>query len=154
VSDFSNHRVQLLNPDGTYIRSFGSKGNGDGQFNYPLSIAFTRFEDNQDKYSDYFSNGQLAVADYGNNRIQFFTIEGQFVRKFGTPGSVSFSSLRKIIEETKLGNGDGQLKTPIGLTINNQGHLIITDSDNHRVQIFDSDGTFLSKFGIQKPSGM
>ena len=40
VADYSNHRVCVFSPDGSeLVRSWGVKGNGDGQFAYPTALA-------------------------------------------------------------------------------------------------------------------
>ncbi len=57
VADFYNHRVQKFAPDGTFLTSFGSRGSGPGQFEYPMAIAVA-------------TDGTVFVADYGNNRVQ------------------------------------------------------------------------------------
>ena len=38
VTEFANSRVQVFSSDGTYLRSFGRKGNKQGEFNYPRGI--------------------------------------------------------------------------------------------------------------------
>ena len=38
VTDNGNNRVQVFSSDGTYLRSFGRKGNKQGEFNYPRGI--------------------------------------------------------------------------------------------------------------------
>ncbi len=42
VADALNHRIQVLNSDLSVSSSFGNKGSGKGQFNYPLDIACDR----------------------------------------------------------------------------------------------------------------
>ena len=39
VADRSNHRVQVLDKNGSFIRKFGEKGSAPGQLNNPLDIA-------------------------------------------------------------------------------------------------------------------
>lgn len=56
-------RITKWAPDGTFIKSFGSWGYGDGQFRAPHSLAMD-------------SQGRLFVADRGNRRIQIFDQEG------------------------------------------------------------------------------
>jgi hypothetical protein len=47
------------------------------------------------------------------------------------------------------GDKDGEFDNPNGITIGPSGNIYVTDSLNHRIQIFDNDvdDTFLSKFG-------
>ena len=42
VTDSLNHRVQIVNSDGKYLRSFGREGNKAGEFQYPTGIYFHR----------------------------------------------------------------------------------------------------------------
>ena len=45
--------------------------------------------------------------------------------------------------------GDGQFNEPYGLAIDSGDNLYVTDSANDRIQVFDSDGTFIKTFGEQ-----
>ncbi len=52
---------------------WGSRGSADGQFNNPRGIAVD-------------SDGNVYVADSGNNRIQKFSRFGTFLKKWGGRG--------------------------------------------------------------------
>ena len=56
-------RISKFAADGTFIKSWGSWGYGDGQFRAPHSFAMD-------------SQGRLFIADRGNRRIQIFDQEG------------------------------------------------------------------------------
>ena len=58
-----NSRVQKFTKDGQYISGFGSKGSAEGQFEMPDGI-------------DIDGNGDLYIADWGNNRVQKLTQGG------------------------------------------------------------------------------
>ena len=62
-----NSRVGKADKDGVWLKSWGSHGKGEGQFDTPHSIA----SDAQDN---------IYVADRGNGRIQVFDTEGKFER--------------------------------------------------------------------------
>lgn len=49
--------LQVFNSDGDFMFTFGSSGEGNGQFNAPTGIAVD-------------SNDNIIVADWGNSRIQ------------------------------------------------------------------------------------
>jgi len=69
ISDgYINSRVAKVDKDGNWIKSWGDRGDGPGQFNTPHSIA----TDN---------NGNVYVADRGNHRIQVFDSDGNFKRQ-------------------------------------------------------------------------
>ena len=59
VADELNHRIQKFDSDGTFITKWGSRGAGDGQFDFPTGVAL-------DSYSNVY------IADGSNNRIQKF----------------------------------------------------------------------------------
>ena len=124
-----HHRVQILNNDFTFSNSFGSHGGGSGdrQFNYPWDVAFD-------------SSGSVYVADSGNHRIQVFTPEGKFLRKFG-----------------KKGSGEGELKWPSSICIDSDDMVYVTERNGHRVSTFTSQGKFVQSFGAGEfiePSGI
>ena len=57
VADFYNHRIQKFAPDGTFLTSFGERGSGLGQFEYPIAV-------------DVAADGTVFVVDFANNRVQ------------------------------------------------------------------------------------
>ncbi len=79
---------------------------------------------------DFGPDGNIYVADTGNNRVQMFNREGEYIYSFG-----------------KRGDKTGQFKSPQGIAVNSKGILYIADSGNHRIQIFNSDGIFFHAFG-------
>ena len=60
VADCHNHRVQVFDSNGTFLRSFGHEGEDAGEFNFPVGIAI-----NKDR--------NIFVAESENNRIQIFS---------------------------------------------------------------------------------
>jgi len=45
------------------------------------------------------------------------------------------------------GNRDGQFNSLRGVITDSNGNILVCDRNNHRIQIFDSKGNFISKFG-------
>ena len=71
VTEAGNHcMVSFFSSDGERLRSFGSPGSGQGQFDYPWGITTD-------------GDGNILVADRGNCRIQKFTASGQFLSEVG-----------------------------------------------------------------------
>src|SRR5207244_1325102 len=71
----SNARIVKFSKDGKYIKTWGKKGSGPGEFDTPHSLAMD-------------SSGRLFVADRGNSRIQLFDQDGMFLadwKQFGRP---------------------------------------------------------------------
>lgn len=47
------------------------------------------------------------------------------------------------------GTADGQFQGPFGLSIDSNDNIYVTDKNNNRIQIFTSDGQFITKFGVK-----
>jgi DNA-binding beta-propeller fold protein YncE len=75
---YGNARVAKFDKDGKFIRSWGSRGTGQGQFNTLRGIAVDK-------------QGSVYVADSGNKRIQVFDGDGKFkteIKDVGSPGAI------------------------------------------------------------------
>ena len=152
VTDFGNHRIQVLNPDLTFSYSFGSKGSAKGQFYQPCFISIS-------------NQGFVYVSEWTNHRIQVFTLEGKYISQFGTYGSGSgqlqkpvgfsiFGDLLYVAEENnhrisvftadkqfvssfgECGNKKDQFNSPFGITFDKEGFLYICDFSNNRLVIY------------------
>ena len=122
VADWGNSRIVRYDPVArTFQARWGTAGTGDGEFNGPTDVAMY-FEGIQLKY--------VYVVDSGNNRIQKFDGAGNFLAKWGTPGS-----------------GNGEFNNPVCVAVDDKGYVYVTDYGNNRVQKFDSDGSFVLKWG-------
>ena len=70
------------------------------------------------------------MTDAWNHRIQVFNHEGQFLQQFGNEG-----------------NGDGELDSPTGISIDSDDTVYVAEGSNHRVSVFTHEGKFLTSFG-------
>jgi hypothetical protein len=85
---------------------------------------------------------RILVADSGNNRLEAFDSEGNFIIEFGSQG-----------------NDGGQFNDPQGLAVDADGNVIVVDRGNNRLQVIEFDGmqfTFLRTIsaGFSSPSGI
>ena len=117
VADSWNHRVQIFNSNGNFVKSFGRQGNNQGQFNFPRGITFDK-------------DGNIFVADADNHWIQKFSGKGRYMGMFGGKGSL-----------------DSQLSGPWGLSLDRNGNIIVADPGNKLIKIFSTNGKFLWKIG-------
>ncbi|MBU8932777.1 MAG: NHL repeat-containing protein [candidate division Zixibacteria bacterium] len=70
VVDSGNHRIQVFDENGNFQRLWGGQGTRPGEFESPIDIA---------EYDGASGLARLVVSDYGNNRIQVFDQEGDFI---------------------------------------------------------------------------
>ena len=106
VADSNNHRLQVFDSNGTFLRFFGQIGENAGEFKYPIAIAI-----NKDR--------NIFVADSNNHRIQIFSWKGRHLGSFGGKGSL-----------------DSQLLNPWGLSLDSTGNIIVADTGTKLIKIF------------------
>ena len=99
VSDRDNHCIKAFDQSGTFLYKFGKEGNQDGQFNRPRGLLV----DNSDN---------LLVCDFGNNRVQQFSLDGRFTGKSIT-----------------------RLSKPMAITKAPDGRILVTSYDEKKVLI-------------------
>lgn len=152
-ADTLNHKILVYNLKGELINSFGSRGSGDVEFNFPTHIAV--------------DNSYIYITDALNFRIQILDHEGGFVRKFGRNGrrGGDFSKPKGIAVDSKkrifvtdvmfdnvqifdfngrfldtfgiAGSGEGEFWMPSGIYINSTNMIYIADTYNNRLQVFE-----------------
>jgi DNA-binding beta-propeller fold protein YncE len=154
VPDTHYQRVMVYSPTGDLLRKWGEPGRGVGQFIYPTDIAFD-------------SKGNVFVSEYGDNdRVQVFSPAGEFLYKFGSFGKDDGQFMRPqsmVIDGDDVyitdscnhrlevfktdgtflrtmghvGSGPGEFRYPYGLDEDNEGHLVVCEFGNNRVQLID-----------------
>jgi DNA-binding beta-propeller fold protein YncE len=102
-----NNRVVKFTKDGKFLKTWGSKGTGQGEFSVPHSIAVD-------------STGRVWVGDRGNSRIQVFADDGKFLTEyaqFGQPVSIYITKDDTVYVGAKdsivIGKTDGTIVTRI-----------------------------------------
>ena len=55
--------------------------------------------------------------------------------------------VKPVLSFGKEGSGDGMFNYPRGVAVSDGDEIVVADCNNHRVQVFDSNGTFLRSFG-------
>jgi len=148
VADWGNDRVVKFTADGGFIANYGSSGRGEGEFDAPASVVVDE-------------DGYIYVADWANQRVQVLDSNGAFVQL--TRGESNDSKwaqefLDANSEEQAARAGanlepDIEFNTddpheasahiekyfwgPTHLALDNDGHLLVVDSNRHRLQVFD-----------------
>ena len=147
VADWRNDRIQRFSPDGEFVAAHGTSGRGDGEFYRPASVAVD-------------SEGYMYVADWGNERVQVLDPDGGFVMKSrgeATNSKWAEDFLRINLEEAaaraksdlepdmEFFNDDPHEESshiekyfwaPVSVKLDDSGRLYVTESNRHRIQIF------------------
>ncbi len=106
VTDTLNSRVQVFDPDGNYVKTFGQRGNSWGMFDKPKGVALDGF-------------GNVYVVDSGWSNVQIFSQKGRVLLFFGGRGPIP-----------------GMLKNPTAIAIDRQNRIYVADYLNHRVEVY------------------
>jgi hypothetical protein len=94
----------------------------DGLFRQPTDVAWD-------------STGNIYITDgYINSRVAKYDKNGDWVKSWGTKGS-----------------GPGQFSTPHTIAVDRSNNIYVGDRANRRIQVFDTEGTFLRMFTIDVP---
>jgi streptogramin lyase len=131
VTDSVGHVVYKMTPDGKIVMTLGSPGEaGDNSshelFNQPNHVFIA---DNEDIY---ISDG------YVNSRVVHFSPDGEFKRIIGGEN----------------GTGPGQFQAVHGVALDSAGRIIINDSENFRVQVYNPDGSFAEIWDVRSRGGI
>jgi len=131
-TDDHDHTVRKFTPDGRLLLTLGTSGQPSDTgatsidfrtiryagppFHFPTNVALS-------------PSGEIYVTDgYGNARVHKFTVDGQLLLSWGTPGS-----------------GPGQFHVPHGIAVDPRGRVFVADRENSRVQIFSPNGEFFEE---------
>ncbi|KZE78593.1 hypothetical protein AV654_02245 [Paenibacillus elgii] len=119
VADMKNHRIQKLTVAtgvwSEWKKSGGGEGNGLGEFAEPYHLAVD-------------GDGNVYVADSNNDRIQKLMASTGKWREWKRRGGGT-------------GGGLGEFYSPLGVAVDSNGHVYVSDSDNHRVQKLEGQNT-------------
>ncbi|TES93513.1 MAG: 6-bladed beta-propeller [Candidatus Cloacimonadota bacterium] len=157
ILDKGTNRILVFN-DSLFSHQFGGFGTGTGRLNDPSSFVVSPnylyvYDAGAEKISKYNLNGDfvgsifennnmdrcaMALDDFGN--IYICSSEENKIVKISNAGEeiVSFGS---------FGWGEGFLDNPQGITVSSNGDIYVSDTDNSRVEIFNSQGQFKREIG-------
>ena len=126
VADSFNHRIVVFDATGRLRFTFGAydpavaegKEARNGAFNEPWGVAVA-------------DDGTIFVADTWNHRIQAFTPEGEFLRKWGYFGT---------------DNAAYAFYGPRNVAVHGE-EVFVVDTGNKRIRVYDLEGNFLRDIG-------
>ncbi len=115
------HAVLKYSSEGELLMTVGTLDQpaADGHpFNQPTDVALS-------------SSGEIYVSDgYGNSRVHKFSPDGTHILSWGTPGDEI-----------------GKFNLPHSVWVDDADRVYVADRENHRIQIFTSEGEFIDQWG-------
>lgn len=123
--DNGDHTVRKFSPEGRLLLTIGVPGKpappfSGEPFSQPTHVAVDK------------RNGDLFVSDgYSNARVHKYSPNGRHLLSWGESGT-----------------DEGQFNLPHNITTDLDGWVYVADRENHRIQIFDSNGRFETQWGL------
>ncbi|HEV2122542.1 MAG TPA: hypothetical protein VGW38_07185 [Chloroflexota bacterium] len=108
---YGQYRVHRFGPNGELTHSWGRRGQGPGAFAWPVHHALLD------------PRGRLLVCDRGNNRIQAFSTQGQYLSEWGG------------------------LHMPQDYVLTGDHELVYAEGATPGVCVTDLDGTLIARWG-------
>ena len=121
--DTVDQTIRKFTPDGELLMTLGESGRASGflrgkPFHHPTDVAIDP------------RNGDILVSDgYSNNVVHRFTADGKLLDSWGESGTYP-----------------GQFNTLHSIACDRDGNIYVNDRENHRVQVFDPEGTFQTQW--------
>jgi DNA-binding beta-propeller fold protein YncE len=132
LTDDLHHTIRQFTPDGKLLLTIGdpdqaSTLQGGKPFNRPTHVAL------------HPKTGDIFISDgYGNSRVHKYDPKGRHLRSWGEPGT-----------------DPGCFNLPHNIATDAEGLVYVADRENHRVQIFDANGQYLSQWNnLHRPCGL
>ena len=158
VTQLSGNCINMYELEGKLIKSVGSKGNGEAQFNRPFGLDVSDI------------NNNIYVCDLDNHRIQILTEELKYHSMLGVdllvfPRDVKVTrdrvlvldcgdpcmfvfNLYHVLTNKLITRGYAkQTRNPCCFDIDREYNIIMSDYWNHCVYVFNHEGEQIHKFG-------
>jgi len=130
-TDDRGHTVKKFSRDGKLLLTIGTPGKpaveqSGEPFNMPTKVALEP------------GTGNLYITDgYGNARVHKYTPDGERLFSWGRSGVEA-----------------GEFNLPHSVCTDRQGFVYVADRENHRVQVFDDGGRYVTQWNnLHRPCG-
>ncbi|MDH5666229.1 MAG: 6-bladed beta-propeller, partial [Nitrosopumilus sp.] len=102
ILDRKERKVKIFDSEGKLFKQFGKEGQGPGEMSMPLSLQIT-------------SNNELVVGDALNQRLTFYSLQGEFLRALSTAKAFGlslpvFDSQGNIVGQQIVTPGSGETR--------------------------------------------
>ena len=132
--------MEKFSPDGSFLRSFGSSNGDSGNLNHPADVGVD-------------SDGDVYVTDWGNKLVRIYDSSGevltaltgdaQELSKWGKAVIEANPDGMKAYRRVKDLSPLGKFERPVGIAVDEQDRIIITDSTRGRLQVYAKEKNFL-----------
>ena len=106
--------------------------------------------ENREIHTELCTTGTDCIVTFTPKISGLYQVSGFFLGQelIGEQTQISVSSNNPVLKFGKKGNGKGTFNFPMGIAIDNDGVLYVTDRGNRLIQKFSVKGEFLSQFSV------
>ena len=137
--DGKGHVVMKFSPAGELLMTLGTPGvgrAGTDTLDQPCDVVVAN--DGTIYVADGHGGQLPGAGPHTTARIVKFASDGTYLMEWGSHGTRS-----------------GQFRTPHAIDLDSRGRVVVADRGNDRLQVFDTDGTFIEEFyQYSRPSGL
>lgn len=117
IADVKKHKIHVLDRlSGKYLKAFDGSGSKESAIHHPTNLDI--------------ADDKLYVSDTSNFRVQQFTLDGKYIRSYGSVGSEL-----------------GKFARPKGVAVDRDKRIYVVDAAFENVQLLRDDGKLLMFFG-------
>ena len=143
VADRDNSRIAVFSSTGALLASFGVRGHDDDD--QRLSTGTLRLHEPSGVAVD--ADGSIYVADTGHDRVLKLSATGQILLSLGRREHEQEGPHDDRAEDHDR-RLPGRFHEPAGVAVDAAQNIFVADTDNRRVQVFNSTGGFSFQFDL------
>ena len=136
-ADSGDHTVTKFDTDGNVLMTLGTRNEWGGPgtpFRSPTRAVQS-------------TDGDIYVSDgYHQNRCHRFSPGGELLFSWGSGDPVYYQRVTLGNMTGTPGTGPGEFNLPHDITVDRNGLSYVQDRENHRCQIFDAEGGYLTEW--------
>jgi hypothetical protein len=160
VADTVNERVEKFDSSGAFLRAWGKNVGGAGVEICTVATSCQagsvgalggEFAANGPDAVATDATGNVYVTEFFGNRVQKFDSSGTFLRAWGKNvggTGVGICTVAASCQAGAVGGLGGDIFSPEGVATDAAGNVYVAESNNIRIQKFDSSGVFLRAWGM------
>lgn len=161
VTDFGNNRVDVFSAAGDFLYAFGKNVNA-GAGNPDVCSASCQPSPPSEEAGavqapvglDFDTSGKLYVTDATNRRIDVFSAAGEFLYAFGkNVDGVGGGVCTTVCQAGESSTAAGAIAYPDDVAALPDGRIVVSDTNNRRIDVFTVAGSFLYAFGKNVNTG-
>lgn len=136
--------IKKFDKNGKFLKRWAPRGSGRGKFKSPTGIAIDKRDKSVYALDAFIPSGVLGTAGQPEQmRIQKFTKDGKFIKKWGERLGIAWNPFLVIPRIA----GIPEIDVPTGIAVDSKGYVYVFEKGKRRINKYDSDGKLILQWG-------